>query len=110
MTGDTSAELERIRIEIEGIDHNIVALVAKRLDLCRKVAPLKLAVGLEAHIPHRVKLVIDRWMSQAVDRKIDPELIRNVCEQIIAEGEKLQIEEMRQLSASPQAPSGLGAD
>lgn len=48
MTDEASAELERIRTHIEGIDRQIIALVADRLDLCRKVAPLKVVAGLEA--------------------------------------------------------------
>lgn len=94
MTDEASAELGRIRTEIEGIDRDIVALVARRLDLCREVAPLKAAAGLEAHLPHRVQLVVDRWTSAAADRGISPKLMRSLCEQIIAEGERLQTEVM----------------
>ncbi|PCE42515.1 chorismate mutase [Rhizorhabdus dicambivorans] len=100
MTDQTLAELERIRKDIESLDHDIVALVARRLDLCRAVAPLKMSAGLEAHIPHRVQLVIDRWMSHAVERGINPELMRSICGQIIAEGETLQIEKMQQAESS----------
>lgn len=101
MADDASAELERIRTEIEGIDHDIVALVARRLDLCRKVAPLKVVAGLEAHIPHRVQLVVDRWTVAATKRNVNPKLMRNLCEQIVAEGERLQREEMDSLDHAP---------
>ena len=92
MTSQALTKLESIRAEIESIDHDIVTLIAKRLHLCRDVGPLKVAAGLDAHIPHRVKLVIDRWVEHAVHHGIDPQLVRNICEQLIAEGEKLQVE------------------
>lgn len=105
MTKDPSAELERIRAEIEAIDHDIVAMVAKRLQLCREVAPLKVSAGLEAHIPHRVKLVVDRWVRHASEHGIDQQLVRSICEQVIAEGEKLQVQEMHAAGPSPQGAS-----
>jgi chorismate mutase len=94
MIGQVPSEIERMRSDIETIDLEIVTLMAKRINLCRALTPFKMTAGLEAHIPHRVKLVVDRWMAHAVHQGIDPQLVRSVCEQVIAEGERLQIEEM----------------
>lgn len=103
MTDPTSADIERIRAEIEGLDGDIVALVAKRLHLCLELTPLKMAAGLEAHIPHRVPMVIERWANHAIGHGIDPEPIRSICAQIIAEGERLQSEAMAQARVVSQS-------
>ncbi|AMK24159.1 chorismate mutase [Sphingobium sp. TKS] len=96
---DVKSRIEEIRLEIEAIDRELVPLIAKRIKLNGTLAPLKMAAGLEPHIPHRVKLVVERWMNLAVDQGINPELVRTLCEQIVAEGEKSQAEEMKILAS-----------
>ena len=91
---DVNSKIEEIREEIEAIDRQVVPLIARRIHLNGTLAPLKMAAGLEPHIPHRVALVVERWMNLAVDQGINPELVGSLCEQIIAEGEKLQADKM----------------
>ena len=92
---EINSKIEEIRSEIESIDREIVPLIARRIKLNGSLAPLKMAAGLEPNIPHRVKLVVERWMNLAVAQDINPELVRGLCEQIVAEGEKVQAEEMK---------------
>jgi len=96
---DVNSKIEEIRSEIEAIDRELVPLIARRIKLNGSLAPLKQAAGLEPHIPHRVKLVVERWMNMAVAQDINPELVGSLCEQIIAEGEKVQAEEMKAISS-----------
>jgi chorismate mutase len=103
MVEDVKSKIEEIRMEIEAIDRQLVPLIAKRIKFNVALAPLKLSAGLESHIPHRVKLVVERWMKLAVDQGINPELGRSLCEQIVAEGEKLQVEEMKILTGKLRA-------
>lgn len=69
-------------------------MIAQRLQLCREVGRIKASLGIAAHLPDRVKAVTDLWMADALDRNVNPELMRHVCEMIVVEGERLQIEEI----------------
>lgn len=91
---DPNTKIGEIRAEIEAIDRKVVPLIARRIHLNGALGPLKMAAGLENHIPHRVALVVERWMDLAVDQGINPDLVGSLCKQIIAEGEKLQAEKM----------------
>ncbi|MCP3732814.1 chorismate mutase [Sphingomonas sp. MG17] len=92
MSTQELTRLDQIRNDIERIDQQIVALIARRLTLCREVGPLKARAGLAAHLPDRVRLVMARWMEDATSHGIDPELMRHVSALVIAAGEKLQVE------------------
>jgi chorismate mutase len=87
-------DLNQLRDQIEAIDQKIVSLVADRLDLCREVGRRKMVDGIPVHLPDRVLLVTARWVGLAADRRVDPDLVRRICELVIAEGLKLQQEEM----------------
>ena len=80
---DALAELSRCRAEIEGIDDQIIALLARRLALGRQTAELKRAAGMPILDPTREAAVIRRITEVARDAGLAPEPIREVFWQIV---------------------------
>ena len=87
-------DLEPLRARIEALDRELIDLLAERLDLCREVARLKAVAGVPAHLPDRVKTVIERWVATAAGRKVDPDFVRGVCGMVIAAGTRVQEDEI----------------
>jgi len=70
-TCQTMAEL---RVVIDGIDDDLVALLAARQACIDRAVAIKSAEGLPAHIPERVREVLDRVRARADTAGLDPEL------------------------------------
>lgn len=94
------SELNVFRDQIESIDRDLVRLLADRLDLCREVGRYKRVHGMPAHLPDRVQMVIARWVDNGMDRRVEPDFIRQICEHVIAEGTRAQEEEIAQANAA----------
>jgi chorismate mutase len=76
-------ELTSCRAEIERIDNDIIALLAKRLALGKKTGELKRMAGLPILDPTREAAVIRRVTAAARDAGLPPEPIREVFWQIV---------------------------
>jgi chorismate mutase-like protein len=76
-------DLADIRKEINAIDDEIIALLARRFALLPEVVAYKQAHGLPAVIPERVQEVLDRNAARAEKLGLDAALIRAVYERII---------------------------
>ncbi|MEP6491102.1 MAG: chorismate mutase [bacterium] len=83
-------ELGRCREEIEAIDRDIIALLAKRLDLGKRTGSLKRAAGLPILDPTREAAVIRRVTSVAREAGLPPEPIREVFWQIVGMSRRVQ--------------------
>lgn len=94
MQADLAEQLDKLRSDISKLDVGIRDLIAQRLHLCRQVGQVKASLGIAAHLPDRVKAVTDLWAADALDRDVNPELMRHLCQMIVAEGERLQIDEI----------------
>ena len=88
------ANLESMRADVEAIDNKIVTLLADRVDLCCAIGRIKVASGIPAHLPERVQLVLSRWTTRVADRQIDETSVRNICQLVIDECCKAQLEVM----------------
>jgi len=87
-------ELTDIRNEINAIDDEIIALLARRFALLPDVVAYKRAHGLPAVIPERVAEVLKRNIATAAARGLDSDLVHAVYQLIIdhyceAESQKL---------------------
>jgi chorismate mutase len=84
------AELGRCREEIERIDNEIIALLARRLTLGKRTGDLKRAAGLPILDPTREAAVIRRVTETAREAGLPPEPIREVFWQIVGMSRRVQ--------------------
>ncbi len=73
-----------LRREIDAIDDEIIALLAKRLALVPDVVAYKLANDLPTIIPARIDEVLQRNTDHAARMGMRPQDIRGIYERIIA--------------------------
>ena len=94
-------ELSEARQEIEKIDNDIVALLARRLELGHRIAELKRIADLPILDPTREAAVIRRVTAVARDAGLPAEAIREVFWQIVGMSRRAQEEgEIRARGAS----------
>jgi chorismate mutase len=84
------AELARCRAEIERIDNDIVALLAKRLSLGKRTGELKRLAGLPILDPTREAAVIRRVTGVAREAGLPSEPIREMFWQIVGMSRRAQ--------------------
>jgi len=85
-------ELARCREEIERIDNEIIALLARRLGLGKRTGELKRAAGLPILDPTREAAVIRRVTGVARDAGLPPEPVREMFWQIVGMSRRAQEE------------------
>ena len=92
MTDHSAAleELSRCREEIERIDRDIIALLARRLALGKRTGDLKRDAGLPILDPTREAAVIRRVTEEAREAGLPPEPIREVFWQIVGMSRRAQ--------------------
>jgi chorismate mutase len=83
-------ELSRCREEIERIDRDIIALLARRLTLGKRTGDLKRDAGLPILDPTREAAVIRRVTEEAREAGLPPEPIREVFWQIVGMSRRAQ--------------------
>jgi monofunctional chorismate mutase len=92
VSGATSEEVERLRGEIERLDRAIVDLIAERVRLARAVGAAKRAAGVPTLDPAREAAVIRRAGSEARDRGLADEAVREIFWHIIGLSRRAQAE------------------
>lgn len=86
------AELESLRQEIDAIDEQLVAQLARRFAVVRKVAAYKGKRGIPAVLPERIDAVKTRCAALAADQDVDPELVVALYDLIIKAACRLEEE------------------
>lgn len=76
-------ELEKLRTEIDELNHEILDLLNKRLEVVRKVGEYKKTNGLEVLDSVREEEIYNRLGKIADEKGIDKEFVRDVFEIII---------------------------
>ena len=84
------AELTKCRVEIEQIDNDIIALLARRMTLGKRTGDLKRVAGLPILDPTREAAVIRRVAERARDGGLPPEPIREIFWQIVGMSRRAQ--------------------
>jgi chorismate mutase len=84
------AELARCRDEIERLDNEIIALLARRVTLGKRTGDLKRTAGMPILDPTREAAVIRRVTERARDAGLPPEPIREVFWQIVGMARRAQ--------------------
>ena len=81
---NTSAELARLREAIEGIDHEIIRLIAERVRLAREVGAAKQAAGVGTLDHAREATVVRRAVERARDAGLsEDDEVRQIFWQLI---------------------------
>jgi chorismate mutase len=75
--------LENLRRDIDAIDDEIIALLARRLALVPEVVEYKLANSLPTVIPDRIDEVLNRNADHAARMGMPPDEVRAIYERII---------------------------
>ena len=79
---DTLAALRR---EIDALDDGILDLLARRMDVVRRVAAYKHEAGIPARLADRIEAVKERNAANAAGRDLDPRYVRTIWAIIIEE-------------------------
>ena len=88
-----NARLHGIRSEIEGIDRELVTLIARRVDLARRVGEAKREEGLPTLDPSREAEVVSRAGQMARDAGLDEEIVRTIFWHLVETSRRVQREE-----------------
>jgi len=84
------ARLDALRTEIEAVDAELVAILARRLQLATEIGRVKGELNLPIMDPGREAEVVRRAASLARDSGVDPELARDVFWRVIAQARVVQ--------------------
>lgn len=83
-------ELSEIRKQIEDVDHQILELMRKRLDLAIKVGENKVASGAAVRNIDAENRVIDRYRGFALEHGMKPTYAEHVCKILMQESVEVQ--------------------
>ncbi|MBI1320974.1 MAG: chorismate mutase [Candidatus Hydrogenedens sp.] len=97
-------DLARFRLEIDGIDDQIVDLLARRFAICRKVAVFKLAHHIPVRLPERIDQVKTRCADRAVASGVDRDFAVALYHQIIEETCRAELVEQAATAAAEDGP------
>lgn len=86
--------LDEVRDAIDGIDDQIIALIADRSHYVRQAAQFKNTID-EVKAPERVETVVLRLRRKALELDLSPNLIADVYRMMIDEMVETEIAEMR---------------
>ena len=88
-----AASLADYRRQIDGLDGELISLLAKRQRCVERVIEIKRARKLPARIPDRIDEVLERVRKLALSQKLEPDLAtavwREMIEQFIAYEERV---------------------
>lgn len=75
--------MAELRVEIDRLDGDIVAMLARRVGYIDRAAELKPAEGLPARIESRVEEVVARVRTRAAAEGLDPDLVEALWRRMI---------------------------
>jgi chorismate mutase len=78
-----SEELAPLRSEIDMLDDQIMALLAKRLDCCHRVAEIKRQHDIPVVLEERIAAVIERAETYANAHSLDTDFYKTIYKRII---------------------------
>jgi chorismate mutase len=82
-------DLENLRTAIDTVDAEILALVARRIQLVLRIADYKRGRAMPVYDPARERNVIERLIALA-PATLDAQLVRRVFERIIDESRRIE--------------------
>lgn len=79
------SELETLRGQVDGIDSEIIELLAKRFEVTAQIGKLKARESLNAVDPDRETNQTKRYQRLAAEKGLNPEVLVNVFRVVIEE-------------------------
>jgi isochorismate pyruvate lyase len=80
---DTITTMSALRAQIDALDRDLVALLARRAAMIDRAVVLKPGEGLPARIASRVEEVVAKVRAEAAGRGLDPDLVDRVWRMLI---------------------------
>ncbi|RZN48327.1 hypothetical protein EF808_03625 [archaeon] len=87
-------ELDRLRSEINGLDRDLIDILARRMRCVERIAEVKRNEGTPTHVPGREDAVRRAWADESERRGLDPRPMLSILDTIL-EMSKQRQEEMR---------------
>lgn len=87
--------LKGLRVEVARTDEQIMKLIARRLDLARRVGEIKLKAGLPIQDYNVEKMVLERNLRRARELELPPEIAEDVTRTLIHYAVQVQDERHR---------------
>jgi isochorismate pyruvate lyase len=81
---EACADMSALRVEIDALDAELVALLARRAGYIDRAIALKQVAGLPANIPARVEDVVAKVRARAAAEGLDPDLVEALWRHLIA--------------------------
>ncbi|MGZ9897557.1 bifunctional chorismate mutase/prephenate dehydrogenase [Shewanella gaetbuli] len=85
MNEKTTADLEKLRDLIDGVDQQLLHLLRKRLDLVAQVGAVKHAAGVPIYAPQREASMLAKRRDEAEKMNISPQLIEDILRRLMRE-------------------------
>jgi chorismate mutase len=83
---DAPAEdLERLRAQLDALDHVLLDTVRDRIRCCVRIADVKRRHAVPMMQPHRIAIVQQRAASYAAEHGVDPDFLHRLYDLIIDE-------------------------
>ena len=92
LRGGSSPRLLPLREQIDEIDHELVALLAQRMAVSRRIAGVKRELGMAVYQSDRWQTVLADRLRQAEELGLDPDFTRDLLEKIHGESVRIQME------------------
>ena len=89
----TEPALESLRRNIDEVDHEMIALLGRRMSLARQIAELKRRQQMAIYQPKRWETVLNDRLQQAESLGLDTSFLKEILEKIHGESVRIQMEE-----------------
>lgn len=90
MPGGIEDNLSRIRAAIDGVDDEMVLLLAKRRSLVLRLAEIKKNIDMPIHDPRRERRLVSRAKALGASRGLQKRFVETIFQLIIANSKKIQ--------------------
>jgi chorismate mutase / prephenate dehydrogenase len=102
-SGDLPATLESLRREIDGVDAQVVELLARRWGAVQRVVAIKTAHHLPVYHPAREEDLISQRRDQAVRAGLDPDHVEELFRSILRQSRVRQTVQVSRVPVRPGA-------
>jgi len=86
----STERISSLRAEIDVINTELLALVARRLDVSVQIGALKQEAGLPLYSEDRERDLLDRFRKAAVDLDIDPDYVEELMSVVLVHSRAAQ--------------------
>jgi chorismate mutase-like protein len=86
----STERITSLRSEIDAINTELLALVARRLDVSVEIGALKQAAGLPLYSEDRERDLLDRFRNAAAELDIDPDYVEELMSVVLVHSRAAQ--------------------